>query len=69
MVVPADLPTPDVAIIVPENGDRVVVLVDPRVPHRVADETISAVRRIIHSPGDVLARLEDLVHGSPHAVG
>lgn len=69
LVVPAALTTPDVAIVVPENGGRVVVLVDPRVSPTFAAETVDRVREIMHGPGDVLARLADLVHGRPYAVG
>jgi hypothetical protein len=68
MVVPADLPTADLVIVVPDHG-RVMVFIDPRVPVDVAAGTVTRVREILRTPGDVCARLAELVGGPAHALG
>ena len=69
LVLPVDLPTDDIVIVVPDDGGRVMVLIDPRVPFAVGADTIDRVREILHSPGDICARLAELVGGPAYALG
>jgi hypothetical protein len=68
LVVPCELPTSDVVIVVPAHG-RVMVFYDLRVPADVAAGTVMRVRSIIHGPGDIRAQLADLVGGPPYTLG
>ena len=69
LVVPADLPTPDIVVVVPDDGGRVVIFVDPRVPIRVAAEAIMQVREAIHGRGELLSALAKCTGCAPYAVG
>lgn len=68
LVVPCELPTPDVVIVVPARG-RVMVFCDLRVAADVAAGTVTRVREILRTPGDVCARLAELVGGPPYPLG
>ena len=74
LVVPAELPTADVVIVVPDDvergGGRVIVFVDPRVPLRLSAEIVMQVREIIHRPraGDIRVGIAALVQGPAYAL-
>lgn len=51
MVIPAELPAPDIVIVVPDEG-RVLLFVDPRVPCAVAADTVVRVKGALRRSGD-----------------
>lgn len=73
MIVPAEMPSPFVVVVVPDEG-RVVIFVDPRVPARVTADTAMRVRAILHGTfrapnrAAVRRRLADMI-GPAHALG
>lgn len=69
LVVPAELPTADVVVAVPDDDeDRVVIFVDPRVPFEVSAETIARVARAIRRPGGRLAQLSTVLPGPAYPI-
>lgn len=74
VVLPAELPTADVVIVVPDEG-RVLIFIDPRVPFAVGADTIARVRAILRGPFPaegvtaIRRRVASLVQGPPYALG
>jgi hypothetical protein len=54
LVVPAELPTPDVVVVRGSSGS-IVVFVDPRVPRDVVDETLADLDTVLRSRPYALA--------------
>ena len=61
LVITAELPSPDIAIVFPPGEGQVMMFVDPRVPYQVVAETIDRVSEALHScDGGCIARLAEL---------
>ena len=69
LVLSVDLPTADCVVVVPGEGRRVIVFVDPRVPLRVAADTVMQVREAIHGRGELLSSLAKCTGSKPYALG
>ena len=70
LVVPAELPTADIVVVVPDDdGDRVMIFIDPRVPFEVGAETVARVARALRRPGGRLAQLSAVLPGPVYTLG
>lgn len=70
LVVPAELPTADIVVVVPDDdGDRVMIFVDPRVSVEVGAETVARVARALRRPGGRLAQLSTALPGPAYTLG
>lgn len=68
LIVPAELPTPDVVVVVPAEG-RVLVFVDPRVSCATAADVVVRVKGALRRPGDRQHNLARALDAPPHVVG
>lgn len=71
LIITAELPTPDIAIVWPVGGEgRVMMFIDPRVPFALAADTVAHVREILHGgDGQGIARLAEYAQGLVYALG
>ena len=70
LVIPCELPTPDIVVVFPPGEGRVLMFVDPRVPFHVAADTIDRVRAALHScDGRCIGVLAELAQGCVYALG
>ena len=68
LVVPAELPTPDVVVVCPLVG-RVLMFVDPRVPFSHAADTAVRVKSALCQAGDRRHNLSLALEVHPRALG
>lgn len=69
LVVPAELPTADIAIVFPPGEGRALMFVDPRVPVEMVADTVERVREALHScNGGCIGALAELAQGRAYAL-
>ncbi len=68
LVIPAELPTPDVVVVCPLVG-RVLMFVDPRVSPSYAADTVLRIKAALCKAGDRRHNLSLALEVQPRALG